>query len=228
MKKLTPLIAVLVLTGCSSTHVALQPNPTENQEITFLRGRNKLNSKSLFKPELAVLEYSEDEMVVSVGITNFMDKPLIVSENNLTAERYPADKDEKIQQGTIYHFEDLAEEAADSGYNTSYQVGDTAASIGASFVPFGGIVYAVGRLFYSLGSQHSTASHDERVDQLTFSQLNQNYFRQQTVAPKTQYSGILKIGFEDDLEVGDVITFKLHVNEQIEQFSFTCEQPEKK
>jgi hypothetical protein len=79
-----------------------------------------------------------------------------------------------------------------------------------------------------LGSQQSTLSHEERVDQLTFSQLNKNYFRQQTIQPKEQYSGILKIGFEDDLEVGDRVMFKLIIGNQLETFNFTCKESDKK
>jgi hypothetical protein len=88
-------------------------------------------------PELAVLEYSEDEMVVGIGVTNFTDKSLLVSEDSLTAERQ-AFGEEEIQSATIYHFEDLAQEAAKEGYNTAYQVGDTAVKYWCWFYSFRG------------------------------------------------------------------------------------------
>lgn len=225
MKQYLLLMSALLATGCSSTHVLLQPELSDGQEINYSRGRSKINSQSLFKPELAVLEYSEDEMVVGIGITNFTDKPLLLSEDNLVAERLSAGETE---QAIIYHFDDLVKDAAKSGYSTAYQVGDVAASVGVSFIPFGGIVYSLGKLFYSLGSSQTAGSPEERVDQLTYSQLNNNYFRQQTVAPEVEYSGILKLGFDGDFEEGDKVTFKLTVGGQVENFVFICKESEKK
>lgn len=220
MKKLIVLITVL-LAGCSSNRVHLEPKLSNAQTVTYARGNVKINSQS----ELTILEYSSDKMVIGITVTNASESPILFSENNLSVEQL---SEGEIQPATVYSFEQLAEEAADEGYGTAAQVGNTAASIGASFIPFGGIVYSVGRLFYSIGSQQSTESHEERVDKLAFAHLNKNYLRQQTIEPGANYSGVLKIGFEDDLEAGDMVVFNLSVGDGVEKFSLVCKREKEK
>lgn len=223
MKSLIILFSIL-LAGCSANRVQLEPQLINAQTVTYVRGSSKLNSQSLLKPELAVLEYSSDEMVIALAVTNLTVEPILFSEKNLTVNLLSSGE---LQAATIYRYEQLVGEAAEKGYNTAGQVGNTAVSIGASFIPFGGIALSVGRLFYSIGSQN-TESYEERVDNLTFSQLNQNYIRQQTIEPGAKYSGILKIGFENDLEIGETIIFTLSAEDEIEKFIFNCEQPKGK
>lgn len=215
MKKLIILVTVL-LAGCSANRVQLEPQLSNGQTVTYDRGNVKINSQS----ELTVLEYSSDKMVVGLTVTNSSDVPVLFSENNLSVNQV---SDGNLQAGTIYSFEEVAEEAADKGYDTAVQVGNTAASIGASFIPFGGIVYSVGRLIFSIGSQQSTESHEERVDRVAFSQLNKNYLRQQTIEPGAIYSGVLMIGFEDDLEAGDKVIFNLSIGDEVEKFDLVCQ-----
>lgn len=219
MKKIIALTCVF-LTGCSTSRVQLQPEVVNSQKVTYVRGGSKLNSQSLMKPELTVLEYSADNMAIALTVTNFTTEPILFSEENLKVDLRVSDE---LQAGTVYSYESVAEDAVDKGYDTAVQVGTTAASIGAGFVPFGSIVYSVGRLFYSIGSQNSE-SYEERVDKIVFSQLTQKYLRKQTVSPGESYSGILKIGFENNLEAGNTVIFSLFAGNEVEKFSFTCEQ----
>ncbi len=218
MKKIFILIFIFLM-GCSANRVQFQPQITSNQTVTYDRGRSKLNSQSLLSPELIILEYSTDEVVIGLTVTNSTAYPILFSKDNLSVELVSTDEKYK---GIVYSYEELVEEAADRGYETAAQVGNTAVGIGAGFIPFGSIVYSVGRLFYSIGSQGSE-SHQERVDKLTFSKLNQNYLRLQTIEPGGRYSGILKIGFENDLEVGDTVVFSLSVENEVERFKYICE-----
>ncbi len=219
MKKLYILICFFIA-GCSTNRVQFQPQVADNQTITYARGSSKLNSQSLLNPELMILEYSSDQIVIGLAVTNTTPHPILFSESNLAVELISLDETYK---GVIYSYEELVEEAADRGYQTAAQVGNTAVGIGAGFIPFGSIVYSVGRLFYSIGSQGSE-SHQERVDKLTFSKLNKNYLRLQTIEPGGQYSGIVKIGFETDLEAGDIIVISLSVTDEIEKFKYICEE----
>lgn len=219
MKKLFILIFIFI-TGCSTNRVQFQPQLADSQTVTYARGSSKLNSQSLLSPELMILEYSSDQIVIGLTVTNSMTQPILFSENNLAVELISPDETYK---GVIYSYEELVEEAADRGYKTAAQVGNTAVGIGAGFIPFGSIVYSVGRLFYSIGSQGSE-SHQERVDKLTFSKLNQNYLRLQTIEPGGRYSGIIKIGFETDLEAGNIVVFSLSAKDEIEKFKYICEE----
>lgn len=218
MKKVFILIFIFI-TGCSANRVQIQPRIADNQTITYARGNSTLNSQSLLKPELVILEYSTDEIVIGLTVTNPTPQPMLFSKENLTVKRVSLD--EKYQ-GVVYAYEELVVEAADKGYQTAAQVGSTAAGIGAGFIPFGGIAYSIGRLFYSIGSQGSE-SYEERVDKITLSRLSQNYLRRQTIKPGGRYSGILKIGFENELEEGDAVIFTLSVNDEIETFNYICE-----
>jgi hypothetical protein len=219
MKKLFILIFIFIA-GCSTNRVQFQPQLAGNQTVTYARGSSKLNSQSLLNPEVMILEYSSDQIVIGLSVTNTTTQSILFSKNNLTVELISPDETYK---GVIYSYEELVEEAADRGYKTTAQVGNTAVGIGAGFIPFGSIVYSVGRLFYSIGSQ-GTESHQERVDKLTFSKLNKNYLRLQTIEPGGQYSGIVKIGFETDLEAGDIVVFSLSVKDEIEKFKYICEE----
>ncbi|MCK5830849.1 MAG: hypothetical protein KAH20_11165 [Methylococcales bacterium] len=222
--KIIILLAFILVTGCSSNRVQLQPKVTNNQTVSYDRGGSKLNSQSLLKPELSVLDYSSDEIVIGLTVTNSTINPILFSEKNLNVNLLASGE---LQAGTVYNYEQMAEEAVDKGYDTAVQVGNTAASIGVGFIPFGHVFYSVGRLFYSIGSQN-TESHEERIDKLTFSQMNRNYLRKQTIKPGARYSGILKIGFDDDLEVGDTVIFSVSGEDEVEKFQFTCEQAEEK
>jgi len=42
------------------------------------------------------------------------------------------------------------------------------------------------------------------------------------------YSGVFKIGFEDDLETGDAVIFSLSIGGEVEKFNFSCEQSKEK
>ena len=221
MKKVIVLAFVFVA-ACSSSRVQLEPQVTSDQTITFDRGGSKLNSQSLLKPELSVLEYSSNEMVVGLTVTNSTINSILFSENNLAVDLLASGE---LHSGTVYSYEQLAEEAAEKGYDTAVQVGNTAASIGVGFIPFGNIFYSVGRLFYSVGSKN-TESHEERIEKLTFSQLNKKYLRKQTINPGDRYSGILKIGFDNELEVGNTVIFSLFAGDVVEKFNYTCEHPE--
>jgi hypothetical protein len=218
MKKFI-ILTLIFLNACSSDRVLVKPQLSDGQTVTYERGKSKLRSKSSLKPELIVMDYSYDEMIIGVTISNSTSEAITFSEKNVEVELLSEDEPEAV---TVYSFEQLAEEAAERGGDTAKQVGGTAASIGAGFIPFGSIAYSVGRLFYSLGS--STGGHEKRIDSLTFSQLSQVYLRQQTVEPDSDYSGILKIGFEDELEEGDTIIFKVSSGDTIEKFKFICEE----
>lgn len=219
MKK-TIIIGIVLLTGCSANRVQLEPQAINNQTVSYVRGSSKLNSQSLLKPELAIIEHSSDEMVIALSVTNTTMGPILFSENNLVANRLSADK---LQPATIYRHKELVEEASEKGYQTAAKVGNTAASVGASFIPFGGIALSIGRLFYSIGSSN-TESYEDRIDKITFSQLDKNYIRQHTIESTEKYSGILKIGFDDDLKPGDNVIFSLSAEGNVEKFVFKCRQ----
>lgn len=221
MKKII-ILAFIFVAGCSSSRVQLQPQVINDQTITYDRGGSKLNSQSLLKPELSVLEYSSDEMVVGLTVTNVTINPILFSETNLSVDLLASGE---LQAGTVYSYEQLAEEAVDKGYDTAVQVGNTAASIGVGFIPFGHVFYSVGRLFYSIGSQN-TESYEERIDKLTFSQLHKNYLRKQTIKPGERYSGILKVGFDNAIEAGNTVVFSLSAGSEVEKFNYICELPE--
>ena len=222
MKKII-ILSFLFITGCSSTRVMIHPQTENNQTISYARGGTVLHSQAMLKPELTIIDYAYNEMVIGLSVTNTTSEPILFSEKNIRIELLTS---EESQQATIYSFEQLIEEAAERGESALYLVGNTAVGIGVGFIPFGGIAYSVGHLFYSLSGNNSQ-SHQDRVDALTFSQLNQNYLRQQTIEPKNSYAGILKIGFEDDLEEGDTITFQVSAGNEIENFNYTCESPPK-
>ncbi len=211
---------VFLMIGCSSNRVQLNPRALDDQKVSYARGGVKLHSQSTLKSELTVLDYSYDEMILAVSITNSTLEPLLFSDKNVTADSLVS---EEMKTAHVYNFQQLTEEAAEKGYNTAALVGNTAAGIGAGFVPFGGIAYSVGRLFYTLGSQDSEG-HQDRVDKLVYSQMNQNYLRQQTVAPGETYSGILKISFEDSLEPENKVIIQIAVGDETDKFNFICEE----
>lgn len=219
MKKIITFGLVL-LVGCSANRVQLEPQLINNQTVTYSRGSSQLNSPSRFKPELAILEYSSDEMVIALSITNSTNEPILFSENNIKVKLLSSGE---LHDASIYNYGQVVEEAADKGYNTAAQVGNTAVNIGSGFIPFGGIALSVGRLFYSLGSQNVESSYQDRVDKIAFSNLNQ-YIRRHTIAAGEQYSGVLKIGFEEDLEEGNAVVFTLNVENEIEKFIFDCDE----
>jgi uncharacterized protein YceK len=218
--KITFLLLAILLTGCSASRVQIHPIVINNQAVTYARGNIKLNSQTGLKPELTILDYSLDEILIGLTVTNTTNESILFSEKNLTVDLVASDKSEV---GTVYTFDQLAEEAADEGYDTATQVGSTAAGIGSGFIPFGSIAYSIGRLFYSVGSQ-SAASHEENIDKLTYTQLNSTYLRQHTLEPEASYSGILKIGFADDIKAGDTIIFTLSAGGEVEKFKFNCQQ----
>ena len=214
------ILTLLFVTGCSSNRVMIHPQTESDQTISYARGGTVLHSQTALKPELTIIDYAYDEMVIGLSVTNTTQEPILFSEKNLQVELHTS---EQSQSAIVYSFDQLIEEAAERGNSALYQVGNTAVGIGAGFIPFGGIAFSVGHLFYSLGGSNQT--HQERVDALTFSQLNQNYLRQQTIKPDSSYTGILKIGFENDLEEGDTITFQVSAGDEIEKFNFVCEKP---
>lgn len=219
MKKSIIFLIILAISGCSSNRVQLNPRAINNQKVSYARGGAKFHSQSTLKSELTVLDYSYDEMVIGISITNSTKESILFSEKNVTVNLLVSGE---IQATHVYNFEQLAAEAAEKGYKTAALVGNTAAGIGAGFVPFGGIAYSVGRLFFALGSQDE--GHQERVDKLTYSQMNQNYLRQQTIVPDETYSGFLKIAFEGILEPENTVIVQIAVGDEIEKFNFICEE----
>ena len=221
MKKLLILgIIFMTVAACSSKRVLVHPQAINDQKITYDRGGVKLHSQSILKPEITILDYSFDEMIIGLSVTNLTPDTILFSEQNVSVELLA---EEQLEAATVYSFNQLAEEAAESGQSTAGQVGETAVGIGVGFIPFGGIAYSVGKMFYDIGS--NSDGHEKRIDQLTFSQLNKNYLRQQTIDPGSSYSGILKIGFEENLKEGDTLIFQVSAGSEVEKFSFTCKNP---
>lgn len=218
MKGLT-LLALLLMTGCSTERVLVRPEAMNGQTVAYARGASTLQSQSPYKHRLAVIDYSYDQMVIGLSLTNPTQDPLSFSENNVTVEQQTA---EKKQTATVFNYEQLVAEADEKGEDYLALAGNTAAGVGAGFVPFGGIAYPVGRLLYTVGSD--TESSQKRIDKLTYSQLNQNYLRQQTVEPGATYAGILKIGFPEVLKKNDVIVFRVFTENDSETFRFTCDE----
>lgn len=223
MKKML-FFLVIVISGCASNNVQLDPKAINNQKISYERGGAKFHSQAASQFELTILDYTQNEMVIGVSVTNSTLEPIPYSEKNVTVEWVYKDE---VKEAHIYNFEELAEVAEEKGYRTGTLVASTAAGIGASFIPFGGIAYSVGSMFYAIGSQNSQG-HQQRIDKLVYSQLNKNYLRRQTIAPGEKYSGILKIGFEDTLEAENIIIIQVAVGDEIEKFHFTCKEALKK
>ncbi len=222
--KLFLILAIMLLTACSTNRVRIHPQVMNKQTITYVRGGPRLHSQTILQPELTILDYSYDEMLAGLTVTNTTPEPILFSEKNLKVELA---KPEKLVPATVYSYEQIIEQAAEAGGSTAARVGDTAVGIGVGFIPFGGIAYTVGKLFYSLGSQDSE-THQKRIDAVTFSQMNKNYLRQQTLQPGESYSGIVKIGFEDNLQEGDQIIFQVIGSDETEKFNFVCKSlPEK-
>ena len=224
MKKML-FFLVIVISGCASNSVQLEPKAVNKQQIAYERGGAKFHSQAASKFELTILDYTQNEMVIGVSVTNSTSEPMPYSEKNVTVEWVYKDE---VKNAHIYNFEELAEEAGEKGYRTGKLVASTAAGIGASFIPFGGIAYSVGSLFYAIGSQDSKGGHQQRIDKLVYSQLDKNYLRRQTIAPGETYSGILKIGFEDTLEAENIIVINVAVGDESEKFHFTCKEALKK
>ena len=224
MKKML-FFLIFVISGCASTNsVQLDPKAINNQQISYERGGAKFNSQAASKFELTILDYTQNEMVIGVSVTNSALEPMLYSEKNITVEWVYKDE---VKEAHIYNFEELAEVAEEKGYRTGTLVASTAAGIGASFIPFGGIAYSVGSLFYAIGSQDSQG-HQQRIDKLVYSQLNKNYLRRQTIAPGETYSGILKVGFEDSLKAENIIIIQVAVGDEVEKFHFTCKEIKEK
>jgi hypothetical protein len=221
MKKIIIVLTLLFITGCSSKRVMLHPQTVENQTITYARGGAVLHSQTTLKPELTIIDYSIDEMLIGLSVTNTTPNPILFSEKNIQIDLLTS---EGSQRATVYSFEQLREEAAESDDSSLYDAGNTAVGIGVGFIPFGGIAFSVGQLVYSLGDKNNQTNQN-RIDALTFSQLHQNYLRKHTIEPESSYAGILKIGFENDLEEGDIITFHVITEGEIEKFNFTCKNP---
>ena len=219
MKKML-FFLIIGISGCASNSVQLDPKAINSQKISYERGGAKFHSKAASKFELTILDYTQNEMVIGVSVTNSTLEPIPYSEKNITVEWVYKDE---VKQAHIYNFEELAEVAEEKGYRTGTLVASTAAGIGASFIPFGGIAYSVGSMFYAIGSQNSTG-HQQRIDKLVYSQLNKNYLRRQTIAPGETYSGILKIGFDDSLKAENTIVIQIAVGDELEKFHFTCKE----
>ncbi len=210
--------AIMLLVACSSNRVVIHPQVLNKQTITYARGGPQLHSQTILQPELTILDYSYDEMVAALTVTNTTSEPILFSEKNLKVE---LSRSGDLIPATVYSYEQIVEQASEAGGSTAARVGDTAVGIGVGFIPFGGIAYTVGKLFYSLSSQNNEA-HQKRIDSITFSQMNKNYLRKQTLQPGEDYSGIVKIGFEDDLQEGDQIIFQVIENNETEKFNFVC------
>ncbi len=217
------ILVIMLITACSSNRVLIHPQVMDNQAISYDRGGPKLQSHTILQPELKILDYSFDQMVVALAVTNATSSPILFSDQNL---KVAVVNEEKSVPATVFSFEQIVEQAAEAGGSTAAKVGDTAVGIGVGFIPFGGIAYTVGKLFYSIGSQDSE-THQKRIDSITFSQINKNYLRKQTIVPGDSYSGILKVGFGDDLQEGDKIIFQVIGNEETETFNFVCKNPPK-
>jgi len=224
MKKIL-FFLIFVISGCASTNsVQLDAKAVNKQQISYERGGAKFHSQAASKFELTILDFVQNEMVIGVSVTNSTLEPIPYSEKNVTAEWVYKDE---VKEPHIYNFKELAEEAEEKGYRTGKLVASTAVGIGASFIPFGGIAYSVGSLFYAIGSQDSKG-HQQRIDKLVYSQLNKNYLRRQTIAPGETYSGILKIGFEDALKAENTIVIQVAVGDESEKFHFTCKEIKEK
>ncbi len=214
---LTISLTVFV-SGCSSPkkRVTIQAAPTKNQVSAFMRGGVKLSSTDN-KTEMTLVDYSDHEMVVALSVKNETDAPVMFSDQNITARHLYEGKSFRTK---VYSYEELLAEYQNSSYSPMMQVGTTAVSIGTSFIPYGGIAMSLGSLLFSLAEQG--VSHKDRINSLVASQLNQLYLRQHTIDPDTEYGGILKIGFKEELRTGDKVLFNVSVGEKIESFSFVC------
>lgn len=215
-----PLAAVTLAlnSGCAEQkRIGISSAPAAQQNSVFMRGGVKLLSKN-HKTELTIVDYSEDEMVASISLTNDTNKAFVFSEKNITARHQRLNR---ISNAKIYSYEELLAEYSDTDYSAVSQVGQTAASIGASFIPFGNIALTLGSLLYSLSSQGLT--NKSRIDSIVSAQLGEAYLRQQTVNAKTEYGGIVKIGFEEGLAKGDKVLFTVTIADQTETFTFVCE-----
>lgn len=214
-----PLTVVVLFlnSGCATkSRVNITAAPIEQQNSAFMRGGVKLASKN-HKTELTVVDYSHDEMVVAISVANDKTEPFLFSEKNITSQHLHLDQGANAK---IYSYEELLAEYGKSDYSTIAQVGQTAASIGAAFIPFGGIALSLGSLLYSLSEQD--VSHQDRINSLVQSDFNQTYLRQHTIDPKADYSGIVKIGFSEELAMGDKVLFNVSIDNKTESFTFVC------
>lgn len=214
-------LAILGLTltsGCATqTRVTITTSPTAQQNAAFMRGGVKLSSKNQ-KMEVTVVDYSYDEMVVAISVANDKPEPLLFSEKNITVQQLHSGQPINAK---IYNYEELLAEYSDSSYSAMVQVGQTASSIGAGFIPFGSIAMSLGNLLFSLSEQG--LSHKDRINSLVASQLSLMYLRQHTLEPKAEYGSIVKIGFSEQLNTGDKVLLNVTIGNKTESFTFVCE-----
>ena len=221
MRNLISIIILVNFCACSSSRILLHPKKSESQTVSYSRGISILQSQETLNPEFSIMDYSENEMIIGLTVTNITSEPLTISEQNLKAELTSG---EEIHHAKIYDYEQLIKESADRSNENLALAGNTAAGIGAGFIPFGGIALSVGKLFYTVGN--GSEEHQKRIDSFTFSQLNQHYFRLQTLQPSEKYSGFLKIGFDQNFKAKDKIAFHFVYDDQTETFTYSCKETE--
>jgi hypothetical protein len=213
------VVAISILnTGCSSQNrVSIAASPTPQQNTAFMRGGVKLSSKN-HKIALTVVDYSTTEMLAAISLANDKTQPFLFSEKNISVQHFRSDK---TVNAKVYSYEELRAENSNSDNSALGQIGATAASIGSSFIPFGSIAMSLGYLAYSLYDQDNT--NKNRIDSLVAAQLDQLYLRQNTIEPQQEYEGIVKIGFSEELKVGDKVLFNLILDDKTEGFTFVCQ-----
>lgn len=205
------LALMLAVTGCSSNRVLVQPVAEENQSVSYERGQLQLAAEASNPLELTIVDYSGDEMIIEVSVSNNGDDPFDFSDQSVKGKIISPDQHYPVN---ILRYDTFLKNRNDSSDNMWRKTGATAVSVGSAFIPYGGIASSVAQLLFSL-NQETSVSLQDRIDA-------QAYLRRHTVEPNTDYGGRLKIGLPKQLESGDVLMFQVSSADEVQDFRFIC------
>ncbi len=212
--KFLPLMLATLLTvaGCSSNRVLVQPVVEENQSISYDKGQLQLKDKASNPLELTIVDYSGDEMIIEVSVSNTGDDPFDFSDQSVKGKIISPDRHYPVN---ILRYDTFLRNSSTSSDDIWRRTGSTAVSVGSAFIPYGGIASSVAKLLLSI-NQEARTPQQNRIDA-------RSYLRRHTVEPNTDYGGKLKISLPKPLESGDVLMFEVSsAADEIQDFQFIC------
>lgn len=212
--QLMPLLlaALLIVSGCASNPVVVQPVAEENQSVSYEKGQLQLKDEASNPLKLTIVDYSGDEMIIEVSVSNNGDDPFDFSDQSVKGKIISPDRHYPVN---ILRYDTFLRNSSSSNDDIWRRTRSTALSVGSSFIPYGGIASSVAQLLLSINQEARTPQQD-RIDA-------QSYLRRHTVEPNTDYGGKLKISLPKPLESGDVLMFEVSsAANEIQDFQFIC------
>lgn len=210
---LLPMLAILLsLSGCSSNRVLVQPVAEENQSVSYNQGQLQLKDEASNPLELTIVDYSGDEMIIAVSVSNNGNDPFDFSDQSVKGKIISPDRHYPVN---VLQYDAFLKNNSGSSDDLWRRTGSTAVSVGSAFIPYGGLASSVAQLLLSI-NQDTYNSQKERIDA-------RSYLRRHTVEPNTDYGGKLKISLPKPLESGDVLMFEVSsAADEIQGFQFIC------